>query len=188
MRTRAAQLSERREAILTAAYDLFSVTPFDEVSLARVAARAGVGTKTVLRAFGSKEGLVAQCGEWGSGRESTLRVVSPGDMRAATRVLAARYDQTMDAVRRYVELEDRMPMVGAVLRRARADHRDWLAQVFAPWLPARGAARSRRLAALFGATEIYVWWSWRRRLGMSRALAEATMLEMLEALIARWRD
>ena len=187
MRARAAQLLERRDAILTAAYDLFMVTPFDQVSLVQVAQRAGVGTKTVLRAFGSKEALLAECARWGTSRESMIRAVPPGDVRAIVRTLAARYEATMDAMRRYIDLEDRMPMIRGGLDRARTSHRDWLAAAFAPWLPSRSVTRARRLAAVFGATEIYVWWSWRRRLGMSPRLAEAAMLEMLEALVARWR-
>jgi len=44
----------------------------------------------------------------------------------------------------------------------------------------------KRVAELFAATEIYAWHSWRRRLGVSRDLAEKAVTEMLEALVARW--
>jgi len=187
MRARAAQLQERRDGVLAAAFDLFSVVPFDEVSLAHVARRAGVGTKTILRQFGSKEGLVAACVGWGSRREAALRAVPAGDVRAVVRTLAARYEAGMDTMRRYIELEDRMPVVKRGLRTARAAHHAWLAVVFDRWLPARGGTRARRLAALFGATEIYVWWSWRRRLGLSRADAESAMQDTLDGLVDAWR-
>jgi AcrR family transcriptional regulator len=187
MRARAAQLQARRDAILDAAYDLFSVVPFDEVSLAEVARCARVGTKTILRRFGSKDALLAACIQWGSRRETSIRAVPAGDVPAVVSTLAARYEAGMDAMRRYIELEDRVPVVERGLRAARVAHRDWLAAAFDRWLPARGVTRTRRLAALFGTTEIYVWWSWRRRLGLSRADAEAAMLQTLEAVVDRWR-
>jgi len=42
----------------------------------------------------------------------------------------------------------------------------------------------RRLAALFGATEIYLWWTYRTHLGLGARQAEQTMFEALSAIVA----
>jgi len=180
--TRAAQQHERRRAILEAAWSLFASRPFDEVSLGEVAARAGVGIKTIVRAFGSKDGLLGACAELDP---IPARPVEPGDVAATVRLLAERYEATADAVRSYCDLEQRNPMVAESMLSARTGHLEWLEAVFAPFLPSEGSVRQRRLAALYGATEIYVWWSW-RRLGFSREVAEAALGESIGALIERW--
>src|SRR5262245_8706686 len=186
MRARAAEAGERRERIVDAALELFLGAPYDEGSLQAVADRAGVALKTVVRQFGSKEALFEACVARGAREERARREVVAGDVGAAVRALADRYEELAAPTVRYLGLEDRLPVVGRFLEDARAGHLDWLATTFAPWLPARGAERSRRLAALFGATEVFVWWTWRQKLGYSRAVAEAAMREMIEALIARW--
>jgi AcrR family transcriptional regulator len=142
--------------------------------------------KTLQRRFGSKDALLIACAEQQTPREFQERAVAPGDLKAAAKVLAERYEATAESMMRFLAVEDRLPVVAETLAAARARHLEWLGRLFAPWLPARGRERAGRLAALFAATEIYVWWSWRHRLGHSRELAEAAMLELLEALAARW--
>ena len=56
-RAEAAEATAR--AIIAAARRLFSELPYDEVSLPAVAAAAGVTVQTLLRRFGSKDGLFA---------------------------------------------------------------------------------------------------------------------------------
>ena len=93
----------------------------------------------------------------------------------------------MDLMARYWPLELRIPAVGAVINTARKAHLAWLAGTFAPFLPRReGVLRKRRLAELFGATELSVWYSQRRHLGLDATAAEAAMVETLEALISHW--
>lgn len=50
--------AEQRERILSAAWDLFAEQGFDEVTVADVAAAAGVARATVFNHFESKQGLV----------------------------------------------------------------------------------------------------------------------------------
>lgn len=120
--------------------------------------------------------------------EDAERAVEPGDVGGAVRVLATRYEAIADLVMKRIALEERVPAIREAANIARAHHTEWLATVFARWLPRRkGAKRTLRLMALFGATEIYVWWSW-RLLGLSPRQAEATMREMVEALLARWSE
>ena len=75
-----------------------------------------------------------------------------------------------------------------MITKARKVHLAWLADTFTPFLPRReGVLRERRLAELFGATELLSGirsgdtWVWT----LARA-AEAAMVETLEALISHW--
>jgi AcrR family transcriptional regulator len=186
MRLRAAAAEATLERILDAATELFMESSYDQVSLDAVARRAGVSLPTVLRKFGSKDALLLACAKGRKDREYEQRSVTPGDVREAARVLAGRYEQLLPMWKRYLGLEERYPAIGQALNEVRRGHLAWLAEAFAPFLPRRsGPARTRRLAALFGATEIYLWWSWREHLGLSQADAERTMIEMLEAIVSR---
>ena len=187
MRARAASSAQTADAILEAAYALFRAKSYDDVSLADVADGAGVALKTVLRRFGSKDGLLLAVAQKYRGREHTARRVPAGDIPEAARILAGRYEDSMDMLARFWPLEDRVASVGSVLANARADHRAWLSQTFASYLPRRrGALHEQRLCELVGATELYVWHLWRRRMGASAATAEQALVETLRALVAHW--
>ncbi|HJZ38710.1 MAG TPA: helix-turn-helix domain-containing protein, partial [Solirubrobacterales bacterium] len=59
--TRRADATERtRAAILLAARELFREDPGFDPSLEALAERAGVSTRTVIRQFGSKEGVLEE--------------------------------------------------------------------------------------------------------------------------------
>ena len=186
MRRRATSAAATRRRILEAAVELFLAHGYDDVTLALVAGRAGVSLQTVLRKFGSKDALLGSASR-SYRNEELARAVPTGGVDAVVRVLADRYETSGPAMMRFVALEDRIPSVARVVQRARQTHRRWLAQRFERELPnPRHSLYARRLAQLFGATELYVWVSWRRRLGLSRAASELAMAEMLNALIASW--
>src|SRR6185436_11350447 len=187
MRARAASSAQTAEAILEAAYAQFRTKSYDDVSLADVADGAGVAIKTVLRRFGSKDGLLLAVARNYRAREHAERRVPDGDIPAAARLLAGRYEESMDMLARFWPLEDRVASIGSVLANARAFHRGWLSKTFAPYLPRRrGALHERRLCELVGATELYTWHLWRRRMGASAATAEQALIETLRALVAHW--
>jgi len=185
MGVRAEAAGETRQRILEAARELFMAAPFfDDVSLEQIAERAGVALKTVQRRFLSKDDLVLACAR----TEAQERAVTPGDLPGVVRVLADRYEASMDTTLRYLALEPRTPAVAALLADARHGHWQWLETAFSPYLPARqGPLRRRRVAELFVATEIYAWHALRRRFGLERSVAEEALRETLESLVARWK-
>lgn len=186
---RAAQADERRARMVAAAVGLLHERSFEEVTLQAVADAAGVSLKTVVRHFGTKDELVIACVRARSQEESALRATSPGDVGAAVRVLAERYEALGAMTLELVAIEGRFPAVAAALAHARRQHLAWLAEVFAPWLPRRASReRTRRLAQLFGATEIGVWHTWRTHLELDRRDAEAALASTLAALVASWGD
>jgi AcrR family transcriptional regulator len=183
-RLRALQAGQRRDSIVDTGLRLFMEQPYEDVTLQRIADAAGVALKTVVRQFGTKDALFMECVRRRGEHEQESRQIDVGDVAGAARVLAHRYEEIGDMTMRFLALEDRFESVKEMLAFARKLHLDWLARVFAPWLPAR--ERRRRLAQLFAATEIFVWWVWRNRLGVDRKTAEEAMERTLAALVASW--
>ena len=68
MGARAQAVEETRRRILDALIALAGERPFAEITLDTVAERAGVSVQTVLRQFGSRDGLFAEAMDAGHGR------------------------------------------------------------------------------------------------------------------------
>ncbi len=192
-RVRAYRMGVRAEAaaathgrILEVAIRLLGDLSYDEVSLAEVARGAGVTVQTVLRRFGSKEGLTEAATALGVERVRAERWSSPpGDLDAAVRGLLAHYEAWGDRSLRFLAQEQRVAAMGGVVRAGRALHHDWVDHVFAPWLSRRrGAVRARLRARLIAVTDVYVWKIVRRDLGLDGQAAEATLRELVAAVVA----
>ena len=189
MGARAAAAERTRLAIIDAVVELFMERDPDAISLEAIAERAQVTLQTVLRKFGSKDGLFEAAAQ--VRRAAVLQSRQPerpGDPRAAIRALVASYETLGDLNWRMLRFEAQIPALRPVLDGARALHRGWIESSFADLLSARGALRERRVDALFTATDFYVWKLHRRDLGRSRAQVEATMLGLVEALALRFRE
>ena len=181
--TRRADATERtRGAILDAAQELFRADPQLDPSLEAVAARAGVSTRTVIRQFGSKEGLLEAAIAAGVEAAQATRHAEPGDVEGAVRAIVDHYEAMGDDVMRWLSLADRLPMVRRVTESGVESHYAWVEEVFAPDLDGlpRAERRARR-AALAAATDVYVWHLLRRREGLGREATRAAMLAMVEA-------
>jgi AcrR family transcriptional regulator len=186
MTSRASAVEETRRRILEAAYELLLVQPYDDVSLERVARRAGVSKQTLLRHFGSKDRLACATVDFQRPREEAARAVEPGDMQRAVAVLVDRYEKMGDANVRVLELEGRVPAIRYLLEQARESHRRWVERVFEPFLTVRGsAAYRRRVMAFYAATEVMVWKLLRRDFRLSRKQTQAVLLELVSGLAAR---
>lgn len=72
----------RRHAVLEAAGELLREESYDEVTIDRIAARAGVGKQLLYRVWGSKVEVVAQAVLQGSFALTPLPVPETGDLRA----------------------------------------------------------------------------------------------------------
>lgn len=184
MRARADSTIATRERILDAAYASIFERSYDELTLQLVAERAGVTFQTVLRHFGTKDGLIAATAQARAGREAQYRKARPGDAHDVARVLAARYEVIADAMYNYEALEDKNAVLGEALARARNMHGAWLEQMFGAALAKRpGAARRELLVQLYAVTDINTYRLWRRRLGLGPKQATAAMARAIEALL-----
>jgi len=181
--TRRADATERtREAILDAAQELFRADPQLDPSLEAVAERAGVSTRTVIRQFGSKEGLLEAAIAAGVEAAQTTRHAEPGDVDGAVRAIVSHYEAMGDDVMRWLALADRSPFVRRVTESGVESHYAWVEEVFAPDFEGLkpGERRARR-AALATATDVYVWHLLRRREGLGKEATRSAMLAMVEA-------
>ncbi|MBN9624072.1 MAG: TetR/AcrR family transcriptional regulator [Actinobacteria bacterium] len=171
--TRRADATERTKAtILAAAQAAFRADPAGDPSLEAVAERAGVSTRTVIRQFGSKDGLMQAAIEDGMATSATDRRVEAGDVAGAIRKLTAHYEADGDEVIRWLALADRLPHVRRITERGAAMHVEWVETAFAPDLDGLPrAARRARVGAIATALDVYTWHLLRRREGLG---AEAT--------------
>jgi AcrR family transcriptional regulator len=131
---------------------------FDEITLESLAQDAGVTVQTLIRRFGGKGGVVDAASANFEIDVMTQRQCERGDVKRAIAVLIGDYERAGAFVMRVLMQEDRYVALKRVADMGRAGHRQWLSQVFAPWLvnlPAK--ARETRLDALVAATDIYLW-------------------------------
>jgi AcrR family transcriptional regulator len=184
MTARAEALEDTRERILESARSAFMGLPYEEATLAHIAAEASVSHQTVLNHFSSKEGLFLAVGERMAAEIDERRGrAAVGDPVGAVSCLVDDYEIIGDAAARFDLLEDRFSEVGQLIRGARHSHRAWLEDRFAPWLDIPAAARRRRLALLEVATGVHTWKHLRRHRGFGRRATAGLMLEMVEAAL-----
>ena len=180
--TRRADTTERtRATILAAAQAAFRADPGGDPSLEAVAERAGVSTRTVIRQFGSKDGLMTAAIEGGMAASATDRRVDPGDVDGAVGKIADHYEADGDEVMLWLSLADRLPHVRRITERGTAMHVERVEAVFSPDLEGLpGAARRARVAAIATARDVYTWHLLRRREGLGREATREAMGALVE--------
>ena len=188
-RARADAAAEKTARIVAAAEELFAERLYDQVSLADVASRAGVGLQTLIRRFATKEELVRGVTVVVRDRIAKQRSEAPvGDVTGAVANLVAHYEDVGDMVLRLLAQEERVPAFAEATAPGRALHRDWVRRVFAPTLNALPRAeRDLRLAQLVALCDVYTWKLLRRDQRLSRHRTERAMAEMIGTLLAGGR-
>lgn len=180
MTARAAGVGRTRERLLRAARDGFADRRYDDVTLAEVAAAAGVSVQTLLNHFGSKEGLLTAAIELFAGEIDDLRgPVEPGDVGGAVDALLRHYEVLGDANWRFVADSGRQTTFLPMIEAGRTAHRAWLEAVFGPRLPARGAARDEAVVALYAITDVGTWKLLRRDLGCTPEQTRAVLRRLI---------
>lgn len=184
LRERAAERT--RERILDAAFDRVSREYYDDVTLDQVAADAGVTVQTVLRRFGSKEGLIRAIIEARTPAVTAQRDAAPvGDVAGAVANLFDHYEEIGDLVMLLLRQEERVAPFGEVTAYGRAYHEQWVDRVFAPWLSRRTGDDRRVLHdQLVALCDTYVWYLLRRQQRLSRADAQRAVAEMVTRLLS----
>lgn len=182
-RAEAAEATARR--IADAFFTRLMAEWYDEITLDRVAADAGVTVQTVVRRFGGKEGLLAAAVKTLGEQINANRAAPPGDLGRAVRNLIADYERIGDAVIRLLALEPRHPPLQAVLALGRAEHRRWVATAFAgPLSGLTNAARERAIDALVVATDVYTWKLLRRDMARSVTATTAAVTHLIQSTVA----
>lgn len=186
MSARADTVQQTGERILTAAFDRFKVALFDEVTLDHIAADADVTVQTVIRRYGSKEGIIWALTQTREAQVGAQRGHAPrGDLAGAVANLLNHYEAEGDLMMHLLRQEDRVAAFAEIAARGRTVHADWCDRVFAPWLDARsGVARRRLSAQLVAICDLYTWHLLRRQQGLSQRQTKLALLELLEGTLS----
>ncbi|MBL8722330.1 MAG: TetR/AcrR family transcriptional regulator [Myxococcales bacterium] len=181
-KARAESAAANGERILASVTELFRETG-REPTLEAVAERAGVTVQTVLRRFGSKQGLYDAVSEHVGGQIAAERGAAPvGDVEGAIDNLLDHYELWGDMALRMLGAEsesaERRPA-----SEGRSFHRGWVERVFAPFLlDLTGAAREIRVDQLAAVTDVYVWKILMKDLGRSRRRTKQTLVDLVRRL------
>jgi AcrR family transcriptional regulator len=187
MRARAEAVEATRERIARAAMVRFFAEPYEDVTIASVAADAKVSHQTVLNHFESKEGLFTAAAElFGAEEEERRSQGVPRDTESAVALLMGQYEVSGEGNVRLAALDGRIDAVTAALAGGRANHEAWLAEVFGARLPRNGAEKRRALGALYAATDVHTWKLLRRDLGHGRRATQQIMTSMVTAIVDSW--
>lgn len=177
---RAEAIAGTRDAILEATLEIGD----PRVPLADVAAWAGVAERTVLRHFGSRDGLMAEAIKEAFARNESARFVVPaGDVAALVAAVVEEYETQGDRILHLLAEEGADERIDEILLDGRALHRRWIGEKVGPLLGDRDArTRRRRLAQLVAACDVYTWKLLRRDSGLSRKETEHAIHELIEAM------
>jgi AcrR family transcriptional regulator len=172
-----------RDVIIKAAIDTFMAERSFALTLPTVAERADVTVKTVLRHFGSRDGLIEAA--WSQAYDEVMaeRIPPPGDLEGAMKVLIAHYEARGEVVLAMLT-EENDPRAARMNSAGRLGHRHWVEEVFADRLPAGTGERTRLIDVLVVATDVYAWKLLRLDRGLSVDDVRDRMLLMTEALLA----
>jgi AcrR family transcriptional regulator len=181
MARRAEAFAETRKAILDAAIELSD----PRAPLAAIAARAGVSERTVLRHFGSRDGLLAEGIRENLARREAERFALPaGDVPRAVAALVDQYEAFGDRILRLLAEEGVDRRIDDGLARGRELHRRWVVEKLGPLLDGCDIpARRRRIAQLVAVCDVYTWKVLRRDSGLGRAETESAIRELVEAVV-----
>lgn len=185
MQSRAEAMAGTGEKILDAVDALLEERRLDQITLAEVARRSGITVQTVLRHYGSRDGMLAaalvRLGlRMGKDRDSAR----PGDVEHAVGILVDHYEEFGDRILLLLANEDREPFLRTLADAGRRYHREWCEEVFAPALAGlAGVERKRRTAQLVVAADIYTWKLLRRGSQLSIRQTKLAIGELLEPLM-----
>src|SRR3954464_7218531 len=178
---RAEAAQEKTERILQAAVELYVERPFDQITLADVAERAGVGLQTLIRRVRTKEGLVEAVGQWMRGRIIGARGEpdgsDPADVAAA---LERHYEAWGELIWRTLQQEDATPAIARSAAGGRAAHAAWVERAFAEQIAGRPLLR----AQLIGVCGAELWRVLRRDAGLSPGETREAVAGLITSLLS----
>jgi AcrR family transcriptional regulator len=185
---RARARERTREALLEVASEEFYGDRWQKTSLEALSAKAGVTKQTLLRHFGSKDGLLMQALARSASRVFDQRWEVPaGDVDAAVENLLDHYEEWGErSLRIGAWLDGGSAALAKLSGMARQVHYDWVGYVFGPWLEdLEEPGRARLRATLIALCDVHTWQLLSRDLGLPRSEVRATLAGAIEAVLAR---
>lgn len=185
MTTRSSSAAATQERIVRAVLELSMEKFTVDIVLADVAARAGVSVQTILRHFGSRDGLFDATATFATAEVVAERTAPIGDVLEAVRVIVDHYEARGDWVLTLLGQEGTDERIRGITSAGKDVHRGWVETTFAPYLSRQGsAARSQTVDLLVVATDVYAWKLLRRDAGRSRADTEHRIVRLVQAILA----
>jgi AcrR family transcriptional regulator len=168
-----------RDRIVRAAVDLAYERGDLEMTLEQIAARADTTVRTVMRQFGSRDGVIEAGTTLASAEVAAERHDPGGDRERSIRLLIEHYEKRGTFVLRLLASD--LPSARQVTATGRLMHRAWVEEVFAADLPADAVSRDETVDLLVVATDVYAW----KLLRLDRGLDEATTTDRIRSLTLR---
>lgn len=184
MASRAKAAEETRLRILRAAFDLQSQSLASDIGLAAVAQAAGVSVQTILRRFGSRDGLFDEAVRYANETIAEERRAPVGDVAGALHVIVEHYERRGDFALMMLAQETTYEHVRRMSDAGKATHRAWVEEVFSPQLgPLTPTLREETTDLLVVATDVYAWKLMRRDRGLSRIQTEQRLNTLVTAIL-----
>ncbi len=179
MRARAEQAEQTRDRILESLIALATERPLAGCTLPAIADRAGVSVQTILRVFGSRDGLFDAALERSRAEVLAERPADPHDRRATITALVDHYEARGDGVLLLLGQESWDPFAALATSGGKRMHHDWVEAAFADGLDrVPRESRTEAVDLLVVATDLSAWKIWRRDLGRSRDETIERMLRL----------
>ena len=174
-----------RTALLDAAERALFAGAWEATTLETVAAGAGVTKQTLLRHFGTKEGLLEHTFQRAYERVQAQRMQAPGgDIEAAVENLLEHYDSVGDASLNIAAMRGGQ-LITELGRRARQLHYTWIDHAFGSWLRALPPHdRPRARATLIAICDVRAWDILTNELGLTRAETKAALILSVRRLLS----
>ena len=181
---RAEAEEQTRAALIAAADEAFLSGPWERASLESIAQSAGVTKQTLLRQFGSKDGLLEQTLRRAMLQVEKQRLSAPtDDIPGAIDNLLDHYEERGGRAMRSTNLDVGGPLA-ELAQISRQFHYDWIDHSFGRWLaPASSAERARLRGALIAICDVQSWWILAHDLGLPRVEVRATLILCIRRLL-----
>ena len=181
---RARSEERTRSDLLDAAERAFFSGSWDKTTLEDVAADAGTTKQTLLRHFGSRDGLIKAGSERAFARISEQRMTAPADD------IAGAIDNLLN---HYYEVGERALLLsaatgddtmGELAQAGRKFHHEWVDHAFGAWLAKRKPAERKRVrGAIIALCDVQSWAILSRDLGYPRTQVRQTLITAIESLL-----
>lgn len=120
MTNRSKAAEQTAQDIIRVLGELWMEYSLHEITLELIAERSGVTTRTILRKYGSKEGIFAAAMKKDpAGIQSIKSQAIPGNIKSIASVLMQEYELTGMASVRTLAIEHDMPFAAKILRKGR---------------------------------------------------------------------
>jgi AcrR family transcriptional regulator len=185
-----AKAQERtREALIAAATDEFFEGNWLKTSLDSLSRRAGVTRQTLLRHFGSKDGLLMQSLMRGATQVRDQRWSTPTtDISGAVENVIDHYEEWGERSVRIGAWQRGPAVLALFANAARQLHYDWVEHAFAGWLDRfDDETRAERQAILVVLCDVQTWWTLSNDLGLARRKVHAILTGQIERALEEKR-